>query len=410
MADIRISALPNEPAPSGSDFVAIDLASTRKTTITLLTEAGRPTASQAEAEAGVNPTKAMTPLTTKQAITSYGPTLFQPLSTKLTNLDGTALTAGALLFGAGVNTWSTLPLGSNNQYLQIVGGNPTWTNGSASGDVTGPASSITGSIPTFNGTTGKVIQAGNPTMSDFLSASRGPMSTIANNGTDAVNDIDFSTGAMFSTDASHWPIVALAALTKQLDASWAVGNNAGGRMSAAAITNTTYHCFAIRRPDTGVVDFGFDVSPTAPTLPTNYTQYVRIGSIIRAGGTIIAFKQTGSKFMKVTATTDRSSTSAAATALLTLVVPIGIIVNPILESTLQLAASSSSVNSIGDGNAGGTQSNFQTIFANSVTDVVADFSTDTSARIWWATTISIGTITSNVLKTLGWYDDRGLTS
>ena len=50
MADIRIKQLPNELTPSGTDFVPIDNASTRKSTITLLVEAGRPTASQAELE------------------------------------------------------------------------------------------------------------------------------------------------------------------------------------------------------------------------------------------------------------------------------------------------------------------------------------------------------------------------
>lgn len=68
MADIRISGLPSEPTPNAADVLAIDGATTRKTSIQAAVEIGRPAASQAEAEAGTNPTKVMTPLTTKQAI------------------------------------------------------------------------------------------------------------------------------------------------------------------------------------------------------------------------------------------------------------------------------------------------------------------------------------------------------
>ena len=74
MADIRINQLPAEASPVSADVLAIDSAtsggSTRKSTIQAIVEIGRPTASQAEAEAGVNATKVMTPLTTKQSIAS----------------------------------------------------------------------------------------------------------------------------------------------------------------------------------------------------------------------------------------------------------------------------------------------------------------------------------------------------
>lgn len=89
MADIRIKDLPPEVVPVGSERLALDGSSTRSATITAIVEAGRPTASQAEAEAGTQPTNAMTPLTTKQAIdvfavpfTAIGTTI-QPYSTNL---------------------------------------------------------------------------------------------------------------------------------------------------------------------------------------------------------------------------------------------------------------------------------------------------------------------------------------
>lgn len=73
MADIRINDLPladGITAPSTSDNVAIDGPTTRRTTIGDIGNISVPVASQAEAEAGVNSTKRMTPLTTKQSIAS----------------------------------------------------------------------------------------------------------------------------------------------------------------------------------------------------------------------------------------------------------------------------------------------------------------------------------------------------
>jgi hypothetical protein len=77
MADIRINALPVENSPVAGEAVAIDGGSTRQTTIQKLVDAGAPVASQAEAEAGVNNVKRMTPLTSKQAIAALGATFAQ---------------------------------------------------------------------------------------------------------------------------------------------------------------------------------------------------------------------------------------------------------------------------------------------------------------------------------------------
>lgn len=72
MVDIRINQLPLDGTPAPTDLVPIDNGTTRSTTIQALTESGRPTASQAEAEAGTDAVKSMSPLTTKQAVDFYG--------------------------------------------------------------------------------------------------------------------------------------------------------------------------------------------------------------------------------------------------------------------------------------------------------------------------------------------------
>jgi hypothetical protein len=92
MADIRIKDLPPEAVPVSSEKLAIDGSSTRSATIAAIVEVGRPTASQAEAEAGTQPYNAMTPLTTAQAIAALGVAVseigvsIQPYSANLAEL------------------------------------------------------------------------------------------------------------------------------------------------------------------------------------------------------------------------------------------------------------------------------------------------------------------------------------
>lgn len=151
---------------------------------------------------------------------------------------------------------------------------------------------------------------------------------LANNGSDLVNDIDIAVGE--ATDSSGVALIKLTSgLTKQLDAVWAVGTNAGMRASGAAITNTTYHIFLIRRPDTGVVDVAADTSVTGANIAANtnaaYTQIRRIGSIIRSSGSILAFSQFGDDFLWSTVVQDVTATNPGILAVTrTLTVPTGI--------------------------------------------------------------------------------------
>lgn len=111
--------------------------------------------------------------------------------------------------------------------------------------------------------------------------------TYANNASDATNDIDIAAGtARDSTDTVDLSLAAT--LTKQLDAAWAVGTNAGG-LDTGAIGNSDYYIHLIKRTDTGVVDALFSLSATAPTMPASYTIRRLIGWFKRVGATIVAF-------------------------------------------------------------------------------------------------------------------------
>lgn len=125
--------------------------------------------------------------------------------------------------------------------------------------------------------------------------------TLSNNVSNATNDIDIAAGACVSDDGTT--VMSLSAITKQLDAAWAVGTNQGG-LDMGSIANTTYHLWVINRPDTNVTDVLFSASASSPTMPANYTKKKCIGSIVRTGGAIKAFTQYGNYFEWVSPVVD----------------------------------------------------------------------------------------------------------
>lgn len=128
MADIRINDLPPDATPSGSDNLAVDGASTRRSTVEEVVLAGRPTATQAEAEAGTDNFKAMTPLTVVQSIAANGATAaqgaladtalqpgniggtVQGYYAALQSMGSTGIAADQIFYGTGVDALATTAL------------------------------------------------------------------------------------------------------------------------------------------------------------------------------------------------------------------------------------------------------------------------------------------------------------
>jgi len=237
--------------------------------------------------------------------------------------------------------------------------------------------------------------------------------TLSNNVSDAVNDIDIATGFASSDGTTPFQMSLASGITKRLDAAWAVGTNQGG-LDTGSIANGTYHVWLIQRSDTGVVDALFSTSATAPTMPTNYDRKRRIGSIIRESAAIVAFNQAGDVFRRA-AKVDRSSTSALASTLLTISIPAGIQVQPILQSELTVTASNSSVqNAVGSAFEGSASITFQAVLLPGTAGAATDRQvfppvvvSNTSAQIYYAVTVAAGSINSNTLSTIGWIDRRG---
>jgi hypothetical protein len=168
--------------------------------------------------------------------------------------------------------------------------------------------------------------------------------TLSNNGTDAANDIDVAVGVASAASNPHALMTLGGALTKQIDAAWAVGTNQGcldGTESAAGTPDisTWYHVYLIRRSDTGVEDIACSENASTPSIdatpiPVAYDQYRRIGSVYNdAGGDLAGFTQIGDEFLW-DVQYQNSDTNNPGTAPVTLAVraPLGIVTQVILAA------------------------------------------------------------------------------
>jgi hypothetical protein len=171
---------------------------------------------------------------------------------------------------------------------------------------------------------------------NYLSLPTNPI-TAGNNSSTPNTDIDFFVGTMTFSDGSGQALST--AMTKRLQAtgSWSAGNNNNMLLSGARANNSTYHLFAMYKTD-GTVDYGAllgvagtDPNPTS-NLPSGYTKYQRIGSILTdASGNIRSFYQIGKKFKLGGSKIENRATSAPPTTATnqTVSVPVGIEVDAI---------------------------------------------------------------------------------
>jgi len=150
--------------------------------------------------------------------------------------------------------------------------------------------------------------------------------TLSNNVTDATNDIDIAAGSAGSDGATPTLMTLSSAMTKRLDAAWAVGTNQG-MLDTGSIGNGTYHLFEIQRSDTLVTDILASLSATSPTMPTSYDRKRRIGSILRESATIVPFTQIGDEFLRKAAILSITAANPGTSAVTrTLNVPTGVVV------------------------------------------------------------------------------------
>lgn len=317
----------------------------------------------------------------------------QPLDSDLTAI--AALATNGLIARTGTGTMATRSITGTANRIAVTNGD---------GVAGAPTITLTGDIDT-------IAAAGVSAFSNYLSGL-----TLANNVTDAVNDIDIAVGvAMDSTNTGFMNLTS--ALTKRLDAAWAVGTNQGGR-DTGSIADGTWHMFLIKRTDTGVVDVLFSISPTAPTMPSPYTLFRRIGSVIRAAGTIIAFIQDGDRFAITNFFNDVSTVNPGTSAILaTLTLPVGIRVRAlVMQALIETAGNSTAYHMLVSDPAVADVAPSVTLFSNIMQNDVAlagsrasawyEVFSNVSAQVRYRMSASSATLTVR-LSSRGWIDTRG---
>lgn len=150
--------------------------------------------------------------------------------------------------------------------------------------------------------------------------------TLANNGTDATNDIDVAAGACTSDDGTM--ALTLASLcVKQIDVAFAEyaspGTASGGRASADNTTGAKwFHVFLIG--GSGKNTQPFFATSLSPSLPSGFTTKRRVGSVYWNGSTLKAFQQVGDLFIWKAVSSDISASQGTSRSLYTVLAPTGV--------------------------------------------------------------------------------------
>ena len=157
--------------------------------------------------------------------------------------------------------------------------------------------------------------------------------TLSNNSGDAAHDIDVAVGECRSAgDTANMALSSV--LTKQINANWSSGDDAGGFPSGLTLAaDTWYHVFVVDETD-GTIDAGFDTSLTATNLlsDTGGSEYRRVGSVLTdSSSNILGFTQNYDEFLwdDPPLDIDKSLTTTASTEALS--VPTGVSVRAMLN-------------------------------------------------------------------------------
>ena len=225
----------------------------------------------------------------------------------------------ALVLGANTVTTTSIT-DANVTYAKIQNVAASRLLGNPTGSPAAPSEISLGAGLSFSGTS--VISTLDPTVvPGYLSGL-----TLSTAGSSAT----FGIAAGGANDTASGGMMVLASAYTKTTSAWAVGSGNGALDTSTISPSTWYHVFLIKRTDTGVVDVLFSLSPTSPTLPTNYTLSRRIGSMKTDGSSQwTKFTQTYDTFIWAASVTDVSAgtPSTGSRTLQALTVPTGIVVS-----------------------------------------------------------------------------------
>ncbi|MDI1263896.1 MAG: hypothetical protein PS018_11625 [bacterium] len=137
----------------------------------------------------------------------------------------------------------------------------------------------------------------------------------------------FGIAAGAASDSTNADWMAVTSAYTKTTSAWVLGSAAGALDTGAIAIGTWYHVFQIKRRDIGTVDYLISLSPSAPTMPANYTLFRRIGSLKTDGSSQwVKFFQNGDDFTwdSMVADVNAATNPGTAAVLRTLTVPTGI--------------------------------------------------------------------------------------
>jgi hypothetical protein len=215
-----------------------------------------------------------------------------------------------------------------------------------------------------------------------------------------------------AADSTNADYISLTAAINKSTSAWAAGTGNGGLDTGAIAINTWYHVFAIKNPTTNVVDILISLSATAPTMPSGYTLFRRIGSIkTNSSSQWKGFSQRGDEFILTeTLTQDVNTTTLGTTATpYTLAsVPSGIQVIAMFRGSMQNAAGNAITISSPDELSVAVNTPAGNLTISNGAGLTVDFQlqlrTNTSQQI---RAVSLNANTTFYVVPYGWLDRRG---
>lgn len=229
----------------------------------------------------------------------------------------------------------------------------------------------------------------------------------------------FGVAAGVATNSTNVAGMTLASAYTKTTGAWAVGSGNGALDTGAIAASTWYHVFLIRRPDTSVVDVLVSLSPTAPTLPANYTQSRRIGSMkTNASSQWTKFIQDGDLFTWDVPVNDVPIVNNPGTAAVTRIlasVPLGIRVRARIFAAIQATVigypGGFLVSDLAVADTPASVTAASIYFYNNVAATVVfgapfEVMTNTAAQV--RTRFESSNAGTNLyIDTIGWFDNRG---
>lgn len=236
---------------------------------------------------------------------------------------------------------------------------------------------------------------------------------MPSNAADADHDITISAG--IAADSTSAELLELSsAMTKQIDNSWVAGDGLGGLATGTVAADTTYHYFIIKKDSDDSIDVVIDTSITCANIPTGYTKYRRVFSLLTDSSANIpaftAISEGGGVRVNLNSRVLDVNTTAptAVPVLFTVSTPLDIELT--VRGTVQLVYSGTcgfliTSPSETNNNASSSNNTVRTLASVDISNSYFEKITNTSAQLRHDS--EIFTVTSLIIATEGWSDSRG---